>query len=47
MEVGSYPLLSQAPTHVDVELDCDNWYIDPEVTELCGWSRDARLAFGL
>jgi hypothetical protein len=22
--VGSYPLLSQAPTHVEVELGCDN-----------------------
>jgi hypothetical protein len=23
--VGSYPLSSQAPTPVDVELGCDNW----------------------
>jgi hypothetical protein len=23
--VGSYPLLSQAPTHVEVELGCDNY----------------------
>jgi hypothetical protein len=30
--VGSYPLLSQAPTHVEVELGCDNTimlYSDP------------------
>ena len=24
MVVGSYPLSSQAPTHVEVELGCDN-----------------------
>jgi hypothetical protein len=24
--VGSYPLSSQAPTHVEVELGCDNFY---------------------
>ena len=27
--VGSYPLLSQAPTHVEVELGCDNINIPP------------------
>jgi hypothetical protein len=27
--VASYPLLSQAPTHVEVELGCDNslWWV--------------------
>jgi hypothetical protein len=25
--VASYPLLSQAPTHVEVELGCDNIYL--------------------
>jgi hypothetical protein len=25
--VASYPLLSQAPTHVEVELGCDNKFI--------------------
>jgi hypothetical protein len=25
--MGSYPLLSQAPTHVEVELGCDNIYL--------------------
>ena len=29
--VSSYPLLSQAPTHVEVELGCDNW----ESAEMC------------
>ena len=25
--VGSYPLSSQAPTHVEVELGCDNTWV--------------------
>ena len=38
--VGSYPLLSLAPTHVEVELGCDNyfshllWKIPHDVEEL-------------
>ena len=28
--MASYPLLSQAPTHVEVELGCDNLYYSQE-----------------
>ena len=32
--VGSYPLLSQAPTHVEVELGCDNWKLQQDISQV-------------
>jgi hypothetical protein len=34
--VGSYPLLSQAPTHVEVELGCANYLVYKQLCALYG-----------
>ena len=43
--MGSYPLLSQAPTHVEVELGCDNKYDVNVADSACVEELDCILSY--